>query len=161
MRLHRKLKIAFTVIAIFCLSNASLSQELTTYHASMCQGNGKFHDDALKIDPVGLTNKLVDRNIWVTCPLPAQYLDDTATDAYIYAILFNRGEHPAKVSCILVGADYDGNTISRSETASVNPSDVQYVEWTLFDTELVVASFACKLPPKTGLSGYLVGFGSS
>ena len=152
--------IALAASVMLSATPVSWSQELTSYHASACQGNGKLHDNALTIDARGLLNKLSDRSIWVTCPVPVT-VDVTGvspTNTLVFVGLWNRGETPRKISCIFTGVGSEESFISQSRTVAVDPSDSGELAWQLLDTELALASFSCKLPPKTGLFMYLSAF---
>jgi len=134
--------------------------DVTTYHAAICQGNGKFHEDRLKANETGIVNKSSSDAIWVTCPVPARVFESPFTTSFVSLILTNSGEVSRKVTCILDGGDMTGELISQSRTATVSPSDTPDLEWEFPDVGLAVASIRCKLPPSAGIAVFVVGTGA-
>jgi len=134
--------------------------DVTSYHAAICQGNGKFHEDRLKVNETGISNKSSSDAIWVTCPVPARIFDSPFTISYVSLLLTNSGDVARKVSCILDGGDMTGAITSQSRTGTVDPSDISELDWEFSDAALAVASIRCKLPPNAGVAAFIIGSGS-
>lgn len=134
--------------------------DLTSYHAAICQGNGKFHEDRLKVNEAGIANKSSSDAIWVTCPVPARIFDSPLTISFVSLILTNSGEVSRKVTCILDGGDMTGELTSQSRTATVSPSDFPELDWEFPDAGLAVASIRCKLPPNAGIAAFIIASGT-
>lgn len=143
---------ATLVLALIALAPAAARADRANYHGSVCVpyfGDGEPHRNYT----YGIYNPSGTRNLWVTCPVDRDQVEDT--NMFLKVQVSQSASTSSRFSCTLYSKDYRGYTVDTSSAVlGYSETGYQFIYIApVHNTQKYYGNYAllCSIPPYSSI----------